>query len=346
MTEHPAPLPSRTELRRQTRSQRRLSGTQKALVGLLVLILVLLAGATAAFFGIRHSINSQIRHVEVSVSTPASPHTTQSAPQSESSGPGTTFLILGSDSRLSGGDPRNWQAGAQRSDVLIVAQITADGKGINVMSIPRDSWVDIPGYGTAKINAAFSYGGADLTIATVENLLGIHIDHFMITDFTSFSELTDALGGVTLDTSTGPKTMTGSEALAFVRERHSLPRGDFDRMQRQQAWMRAILKKTFSQSLLTNPAKLAQLVSIVTTYSALDQNLTFDSLLAIASGLTGLRSSGVLFFTIPYLGTGTSQDGQSIVELDTAALPELSRAWQSGTISDYVAQHPNLDSLP
>lgn len=344
MTEHPAPLPSRAALH-AARPTGRMSGVKKALLILLVLLLVLVAGGAAAFFGLRHSINSQIKHVDVSISKPSTPQATQSGPQSSVSAPGTTFLILGSDSRQSGGDPTNWQAGAQRSDVLMVAQIEADGNGINLMSIPRDSWVDIPGHGTAKINAAFSYGGADLTIATVENLLGIHIDHFMITDFTSFSELTDALGGVELDTPEGPRTMTGTEALAFVRERYSLPRGDFDRMQRQQAWMRAILKKTFSQSVLTSPAKLSQLVSILTTYSALDQNLNFDSLLAIASGLTGLRSSGVMFFTIPYLGTATSQDGQSIVELDTAALPELARAWQSGAVGEYVANHPNLDSL-
>lgn len=345
MTDEPLPpFPSRTALR-DTTPKKRMSGTQKALVGLLVLLLVLIAGSAAAFLGIRHSINSQITHIDVAIEKPAPPQAPQSQAHAPESRAGTTFLILGSDSRQSGGDPKNWQFGAQRSDVLIVAQIEADGNSITFMSIPRDSWVEIPGYGPAKINAAFSYGGADLTITTVENLLGIHIDHFIVTDFTGFSELTDALGGVELPTVEGPTHMTGPEALAFVRERYSLPRGDFDRMQRQQAWMRAILHTAFSQSLVTNPVKLSQLVSILTTYSALDQNLTFDSLLALASGLSGLRSSGVTFFTIPYLGTATSADGQSIVELDTAALPELTRAWKSGTLSAYLAEHPNLDSL-
>ncbi len=322
-----------------------MSLAKKILIALLALLVVAVSATAAIFFGVRHSINSQIKHVDVSVSKLSTSQTPQSGPQSSASGPGTTFLILGSDSRQSGGDPTNWQAGAQRSDVLIVAQIEADGNGINLMSIPRDSWVDIPGYGTAKINAAFSYGGADLTIATVENLLGIHIDHFMITDFTSFSELTDALGGVTMATSSGSQHFNGKEALAYVRERYSLPRGDFDRVQRQQAWIRAILQQVFSKSVLTDPAKLTDLVSILTKYSALDQNLDFDSLLKIASGMTGLRSNGVHFFTIPFTGTGTSSDGQSIVELDMTAVKEVGDAWNAGTIPDYLATHQNIDTL-
>lgn len=96
-----------------------MSGVKKALLILLVLLFVLVAGGAAAFFGLRHSINSQIEHVDVSVSKPSTSRATQSGPQSSASGPGTTFLILGSDSRQSGGDPTNWQAGAQRSDVLM-----------------------------------------------------------------------------------------------------------------------------------------------------------------------------------------------------------------------------------
>lgn len=341
MSEPQPPFPSRASTRLVDKQP--MSGTKKALIGLLVLALVLVGAAAAIYFGVRHSINSQITHVQTSLGQTNSP--SESGAQSTSSAAGTTFLIMGSDSRQSGGDPTDWQAGAQRSDVLILAQIEADGKGVNIMSIPRDSWVDIPGHGSAKINAAFSYGGADLTIQTVENLLAIHIDHFMITDFTSFSELTDALGGVPIATSEGVQTMNGEEALSYVRERYSLPRGDFDRMQRQQAWMRAIVQKAFSQSVLTDPGKLSELVSILTTYSALDQNLNFDSLLGIASGLTGLRSTDITFFTIPYTGTGTSSDGQSIVLLDTDALPELTTAWNEGKVSEYVLTHSGLDVL-
>lgn len=320
-----------------------MSGTKKALIALLVLALILVGSAAAVFFSVRHSIDSQIRHVGITIEQP--PSTPESSAQSERKGEDINFLIMGSDSRQSGGDPTDWQAGAQRSDVLMLVQITGDKKGVNVMSIPRDSWVDIPGHGQAKINAAFSYGGASLAIQTVENLMGVHIDHFMVTDFTSFEKLTDSLGGVEIATAEGVKTYSGEEALAFVRERYHLPRGDFDRVQRQQAWIRAIFQSVFSKSVLTDPGKLSEMISIITQYSALDDSLNFDSLLSLASGMTGLQPGGVKFFTAPFTGTGTSDDGQSIVVLDTDALAELSAAWNDDRLADYLVTHQNLDVL-
>lgn len=275
MNDIAAPLPKRSERRRQRKKMR--TG-RKALIAVLILILALGVLLGAVFLGAHHFVNSQIQHVEVAL---LNSDDTAGAPQrpaaTQTSGAGTTFLILGSDSRQSGGDPANWQAGAGRSDVLMLVQIEQGGTGINIMSIPRDSWVEIPGVGQAKINAAYSYGGADLTIQTVENLLGVRVDHFMVTDFTSFAELTDALGGVSIAQGDGVQTFNGSEALTYVRERYSLPRGDFDRVQRQQAWMRAIAQKTFSRQVLQDPSKLVDMVSIITRYSALDQNLNFDT---------------------------------------------------------------------
>lgn len=128
------------------------------------------------------------------------------------------FLIMGSDSRISAGDPTAWEAGAQRTDALMLAQISGDRKSVTVMSIPRDSWVDIPGFGQAKINAAFSFGGPALTIQTVEQLTGVYIDHFAIVDFTSFTKLTDLVGGVEIKTADGTVQLNGEQALAFVRE--------------------------------------------------------------------------------------------------------------------------------
>ena len=237
-----------------------MSGTKKALIALLVLALLLAGGLLGVFLFVRHSIDSQIQHVQTSLGSETS--TIQSLPQSAEKGKDITFLVMGSDSRQSGGDPTDWTAGAQRSDVLMLVQITGDRKGLNIMSIPRDSWVSIPGHGTAKINAAFSYGGADLAIETVQNLTGITIDLFMITDFTSFSELTDALGGVT-----------------------------------------------------------------------------------IATEMKDLRATGVHFFTIPFTGTGTSSDGQSIVELDMTAVKEVGEAWNQGKIPNYLVTHQNVDVL-
>ncbi|WP_022868501.1 LCP family protein [Schaalia vaccimaxillae] len=317
---------------------KRMSGTKKALIVLCSLLLVLVLAVAGIFLSIRHSINSQIQHVQITPSGQSSSSSAQSIPV----GNDINFLVLGSDSRQSGGDPTDWEAGAQRSDVMMLVQITGDRKGINIMSIPRDSWVEIPGYGNAKINAAYSYGGADLTIETVQNLTGVHIDHFMVTDFTSFEQLTDILGGVTIASAEGVKTYSGSEALAFVRERKGLARGDFDRVRRQQAWMRAIMQKTFDQDVLTDVSKMSEMLTALLSHSAVDQNLTFDSMLSLASEMTTIRSNSVNFFTAPFTGTGMSEDGQSIVNLDSEALASLMEAWRSDEVDTYLIQHSGV----
>jgi LCP family protein required for cell wall assembly len=313
-----------------------MSGTKKAFIAVGTLLLVLVVAVAAIGLGIRHSINTQIRHV------PSAVPSTSTGPQSEQSGGDTeqmNFLVLGSDSRQSGGDPTDWEYGAQRSDVMMLIQITGDRTGVNVMSIPRDSWVPIPDHGTAKINAAFSYGGAPLTIQTVQQLTGVAIDHFAVVDFTSFQEITDELGGVTINTADGPQQMDGDQALKFVRERYSLPSGDFDRVRRQQAWIQAIMSRMFDKDVLTSPTQLSSLVSILLEHSAVDEDLDFDSLVSLGLSLRDLDSQGVRFMTAPYTGTGTSDDGQSIVLLDDARLAELMEAWRQDDVGDYLASH-------
>ena len=101
-------------------------------------------------------------------------------------------LVLGHDSR---GDlpPNEWAVGEQRSDVVMLAQITGDRQAASVLSFPRDAWVEIPGHGQHKINAAYSLGGPDLAKATVEQLVGVPIDHVLVTNFDGFAGLVDAL---------------------------------------------------------------------------------------------------------------------------------------------------------
>ena len=98
------------------------------------------------------------------------------APQQQAAAgeePAVNILVLGTDSRTSASDPSQWQEGAQRTDAIMIVQVSGDRKTVSVMSIPRDSWVEIPGHGQGKINAAYSYGGPSLTIHTVENLTGM-----------------------------------------------------------------------------------------------------------------------------------------------------------------------------
>ncbi len=324
-----------------------MSGTRKALIALGSIVLVVVLALVGVALGIRSSINSQITHIPSALPTATrAPQSGQSGEeQSGEVGDAVNFLVLGSDSRESGGDPTDWQYGGQRSDVMMLVQITGDKKGVNVMSIPRDSWVPIPDHGTAKINAAFSWGGAPLTVQTVENLTGVTIDHFTIVDFTSFEQITDELGGVEITTVDGPQQMNGKQALTFVRERYSLPGGDFDRVRRQQAWIKAIMAKAFSQDVLTNPGKVTRLTQMLLAHSAVDDSLNFDSMVKLGLGLKDLRPAGVNFMTAPVNGTGTSDDGQSIVLLNDELLAGLSAAWREDRVAEFLAEHPEVQTL-
>ena len=261
-----------------------------------------------------------------------------------------TFLIMGSDSRISAGDPTEWEAGAQRTDALLLAQISGDRESISIMSIPRDSWVDIPGVGEGKINAAFSYGGPSLTIQTVEQLTGVHIDHIAIVDFTSFIALTDIVGGVDLTTTEGTEHYNGEEALDFVRERYSLPSGDFDRVRRQQAWVKAVLEKLMTPDVLSSPSNLLQIYNSLKDYISVDDGLGVTKLIDLGTSLRGVSSENITMLTAPYAGTDTSDDGQSIVLLDMDTLAEVSKAFQSDTVESWVEINANrvetLDSRP
>lgn len=330
-----------TQRGRHGRERQATSGLRKALIGLAVFILVLVLGAVGVALGIRQTINSEIQHISGAIPTPTAAATPDQSPQSaqpeEQTRP-VNILVLGSDSRQSGGDPTDWQYGAQRSDVMLLVQISGDRRHVNAMSIPRDSWVPIPGNGTAKINAAFSYGGAPLTVQTVQDLTGVAIDHFAVVDFTSFEQMTDQLGGVTIDTVDGPQQMDGAQALAFVRERYSLPAGDFDRVRRQQAWIQAIMAKMFHKDVLASPGQLNALVQILLAHSAVDDGLNFDSMVSLGLSLRDLDASGVRFMTAPYAGTDMSADGQSIVVLDDQRLAALMQAWRDDTVADYLAR--------
>ncbi|NLT53513.1 MAG: LCP family protein [Actinomycetales bacterium] len=267
------------------------------------------------------------------------------------SGGAVNVLLLGSDSRISAGDPNQWQAGAQRTDAIMIAHLTADKDAGYVISIPRDSWVDIPGHGNNKINAAFSFGGPTLMVKTVEQLTDVRIDHVVIADFEGFTRITDALGGVTITVpqttgykgssfTAGTHQMDGETALRYVRQRHNLPGGDFDRVKRQQNWIRAVFTKMISTGTLTSPSKLTESLDALTKSVATDSGFTFGEIRGLAFSARSLRSSDVVFLTAPVKGTGRSPDGkQSIVVLDRVADAELWQAIAKDKLDTWVTEH-------
>ena len=312
----------------------------------------MVAGAATGFQLYQNQLNSNIERIgDPFAALPSRPAV---VPPTTGTTSAVNILLLGSDSRISAGDPNQWTYGAQRTDAIMLVHIPADRSGAYLFSIPRDSWVDIPGHGKAKINAAYSWGGPALLIQTVEQLTNVRIDHMAITDFDAFKALTDELGGVEItapaDTydrgklviTAGTHLLNGTQALAYVRERYGLPRGDFDRVQRQQNWMRAIMLRAQSQHLLTNPVALASFLDIVTKAVAVDNTFTFDEMRSLALSLRGLSSSSVSFHTVPVTGTGTSADGQSIVVLNRPAFDALMLAVRNDTVGAYLKANPKV----
>jgi LCP family protein required for cell wall assembly len=334
--------------------------SRRALVISLCVLLGIGAVGAGGVWGLQQWLSARVEtFADPFADLPDRPAVAAPAPDAAGAAP-MNLLVLGSDSRISAGDPSQWAAGAQRTDTMMLVHLPADGGAAYVMSIPRDSWVDVPGYGQAKINAAFAYGGPALTIQTVEQLTGVRVDHVAIADFDAFVAVTDAMGGVritldqplTVDGTTiaagQHQLLTGDQALRWVRERKTLARGDFDRVQRQQAWIRAMVARTRNEGTLSNPLKSVPLLRAVGDSVATDPGLDASVLSGLQDVARNLASTDITFLTVPTQGTGRSPDGaQSIVVVDEPALADLMAAVNAGTVGAYLEAHAGeLDILP
>lgn len=192
--------------------------------------------------------------------------------------PGETYLLTGSDSREDGAIEDSTTVGA-RTDTILLLHVPESGPPA-LISLPRDTYVDIPGYQAGKLNAAFSWGGAPLLVQTVEELSGLTVDHYVEIGFAGVEGVVDAVGGVELclddsvltfpvaDTNSGLfwdapgcKTVDGVTALAFARMRYSDPTGDIGRGQRQRQLISAVTQSVATPGTLLNPGKQIDLVN-------------------------------------------------------------------------------------
>lgn len=311
-----------------------------SIIGVLGLALLVLA-AFAGYYGkaAKDSLDSIER--EPTLMPTQTTNRPQPVPTKEGeSKPPLNFVLMGTDARNP--DERG------RSDVLMVMHIPGDRDEAYLISLPRDYWVDIPGRGNAKINAAYSYGGPALTVETVEQLLDIPIDHTAIINFEGFMNVIDALGGVTVENKQvsasngfsfpkGPVELTGESALTFVRERKNLSDGDFGRAERQRDVLKAIVSKLTSRGVLTNPAMFRDAVTTLGPNFTVDSGLDNNTIINLGLGMRIKGGGDIKSLMAPTAGFGTSADNQSYVKVDGKKLDELAAALRNDTMDEYYA---------
>ncbi|WP_372595055.1 LCP family protein, partial [Actinotalea sp.] len=266
--------------------------------------------------------------------------------------PGTTYLLAGSDSRGEGGIPEDGTEGA-RTDTIMVLQVPASGT-TSLISLPRDTYVDIPGHGPAKLNAAFSLGGAPLLVSTVEQITGLTVDHYVEIGLGGVASIVDAVGGVELcmdpavDKVTFPvndpdsglvweapgcRVVDGTTALAYARMRKADLEGDIGRARRQQLLISAVTSQVAEPSLVLRPGRQVDLVDAGTGALVVSDGTGAVDLARLAlafrtaTGTEGVRGT-------PPISNPDYRPGGigSTVQLDPDAAPTFWTAVRDGSL--------------
>ena len=263
-----------------------------------------------------------------------------------SSGP-VNILVAGVDNR--GGLTRRQEVRlhvgntiSANSDTLMLVHIPADHASAQVVSLPRDSWVNIPGHGMNKINAAYGLGGPRLMVATVERATGMVVNDYVEVSFLGFVKVINALGGVNvclpyaiddpysgLHMSAGKHHVDGVTALKFARDRHSFALSDLARIRDQQQLLSSLFAKATRAGIIADPARLQRFLSSVTAAVKVDRG--FD-LVQLAQELRGIRPPDVTFTTVPLSSLNyVTPTGESAVLWDSARAAALFSSLKNGT---------------
>ena len=317
-----------------------------------VVVLAMLALGASAYGYVQWRLG-QVNRVAVQGLTPA---TKPGAP--------ITVLAVGSDTRNLGKGASAIFGGAesvsgQRSDTLMLIRIVPATSSVAILSVPRDLLVPIAGMGTTRINAAFN-SGPDLLVSTIEQDLGIDLNHFMVVDFYSFTQISDAIGGVyqyfpapardLYSDLSVPKAgcvlLKGSQALAFVRSREYqyyldgswqyqlVPESDLARIQRQQDFIKLAIKKA-EHVAPTNPVALNGVIAGVAGSLTVDDNFSSSQLLSLASVLRHADAAGIPEWTYPTVNSTEvpgaldpvpSEDQQMVQQFLSYGLPPVKTA--------------------
>lgn len=333
--------------------------TRRIIVSVVLILLVLTVGTGVVYWALlSHTVTTNVKH-EALLPTPSAGETSPAvdpsamnpSPKDPAAGAplakgAVNILLIGSDGETS--------VANGRSDVIILVHVSADRQKVYLVHFPRDMYVDVPGHGKDKINAAYAYGGPQLLIRTLRNLVDVPIDHAAVIGFEGFKAMTDAVGGVDVyaeeassdefyDQETGSDEystvhvgmnhLDGEAALAFVQERYQLSKGDISRGRRQQAFVKALMLKALSKQTLTNPIRFAALVNAIARNLTLDNAFSVTDIYSQALAMRDLRGKDIVFITAPITGFGRSPKGASIDIVDDAKMAQLSIALRTDDMS-------------
>ncbi|MCX4778790.1 LCP family protein [Streptomyces sp. NBC_01264] len=271
-------------------------------------------------------------------------------------GHGVNFLLVGTDGRdkITAAEKREYRLGGAPchcTDTVMLVHLSADRARASVVSLPRDSFVELPahvdgssgkphGAHPVKLNAAYAEGGPQLTVRTVENMTRVKIDHYLEVDFTSFMKTVDAMGGVEictaktmkdpntgLDLLPGTHRLSGGQALQYVRSRHVDGASDLGRMQRQQRFIAALIKQATGGGVLLNPVKFKQVSSTLLSSVRADRGFGSEQMLALGQAMRDFTPSSSEFASVPVGNPSFPVKGLgSTVKWDEAKAAKLFRA--------------------
>ena len=271
--------------------------------------------------------------------------------------PGTTYLLVGSDSRKGLTRKENRRLGTggvgdvgQRTDTIMLLH-TGDGPAL-LLSIPRDSIVPIPGHGTTKINAAFAYGGAPLLVRTIEQSTGVRVDHYVEIGFGGFVNSVDAVGGVeicptqrmvdrraNLDIKKGCQHVDGITALGYARSRHTSGIGDIDRARHQREVVSAIGEEVKSPWTVLNPVRYWRINMAGTSSLKVDEDSGVVDLARFAWAMTRVNGKDGLTCSMPIRDLAVHWDTDRAL-----ALLRLIKADKTGDIPKRLCQPTGMTS--
>ncbi|NHC43856.1 LCP family protein [Motilibacter sp. K478] len=248
---------------------------------------------------------------------------------------GTTWLLVGSDTRsgLTRAERAELHTGSaegQRTDTIILLHAPRSGPP-TLVSLPRDSYVEIPGGGRNKLNSAYATGGAQRLVRTVEQATGLRVDSYVEIGFGGVVDITDAVGGVDvcvqramkdekagLDVQAGCQELDGATALAYVRARYSDPKGDLGRIERQQQYLAALMSRLTSKGVLLNPVRQWRLSAAGTGALATDGAGPL-TLAGLARAMRSVSGGDGLVTTVPVADTDYRTAAGSTVRWDERA---------------------------